>query len=122
MTLEQFVEALLNDLRPKMNEVLAVHTIPEGLSRSDLAEAILALQVKGAFDFAYAHGITILEFSFMLRSIAEKLENEFAEQMQQASKDMEPENIEALMQDAADAEEKFDRETNEALSKVSENG
>lgn len=122
MTLEQFVEALLNDLRPRVNETLAAHPIPDNLSRSELAEAVLALQVKGAFDFAYAHGTTVLEFAFMLRNIAEKLENEFAKQMQQVSKDMEPANIEELMQDAVKAEEKFDREIAEAVTNDEKNG
>lgn len=117
MTATRYLEALLADFRPKVNEVLAAHPIPDDLSRSELAEALLALQVKGAFDFAYANGVTILEFSGMLRSMASKLESELLAEMQRMAEHMgvpaEPDSIAGLVRDVAEAEQKFDRETQE---------
>lgn len=117
-----YVEVLLQDLRPKLNEVLAAHPIPEGLSSSELVEVVLALQTKGAFDFAHTQAVTALEFSLMLRNMAEKLENEFLEEMHRISADMEPTNIEELLQDAVQAEEKLDNEIQQALSNSEGNG
>jgi hypothetical protein len=117
VTQAEYIEALIKDFRPKINEVLAAHPVPDELSRSELAEALLALQVKIAFDFACTHGVTILEFSGMLRSMASKLESELLAEMQRMAEHMgvpaEADSLAGLVQDVVEAEKKFDRETPE---------